>query len=236
LPDPSDPVHRAGIILDALYAGADTAQASRLAEMVPDRFPPPSEATPWESILEQYAGAQYRFALGRPEAAQEAVRSWRGIFSPGDTSWALQLASHLSLVLDAQLAASQHRSDALARLRTLDSVLLTGPTYGGWPSGRRFGGFEPIGNLIAARLWYERGEPARALATVRRREGAAWHTIHLSQVRDEARYAALIGDREGALRAYRHYLALRAKPEPALQSQVEAVRAEFQALLSEPDR
>jgi hypothetical protein len=41
----------------------------------------------------------------------------------------LRLASYLSLLLDTQLAAVHHRSDALARLEKLDSVILTGPTY-----------------------------------------------------------------------------------------------------------
>jgi hypothetical protein len=67
-------------------------------------------------------------------------------------------------------------------------------------------------------------------------EGTEPRAVYVSQIRDEARYAALLGDREGAIRAYRHYLALRADPEPALRSQVEAVRAELEALLREPDR
>jgi len=235
IPDPLDRVFRAGIILDALYADADMAQAARLAERVPRRYSRPTVGTSWESIVEQYAGAQYQLALGQPEAAQDAVRAWRGVWAPGDTSQALRVASHLSLFLDAQLAALQHRPDALARLGELDSVLLTGPTYGGWlPTEGTFGGFEPIANLIAARLWHERGEPARALATIRRRvEGLEPRAVHVSQIRDEARYAALLGDREGAIRAYRHYLTLRADPEPPLRPKVQEVWAEFEALQSE---
>ena len=239
LPDPSDPVFRAGIILDAVYAEADMAQAARLAERVSRRYPRPTVGTRWESIVEQYSGAQYHLVSGQPEAAQRAVQVWRGVWATGDTSQALRLASHLSLFLDAQLAALQHRSDALARLRELDSVLVTGPTYGDWiPTDFTFGGFEPIANLVAARLWHERGEPARALAAIRRRtEGLRPRSVFVSQIRDEARYAALVGDRKGAIRAYRHYLTLRADAEPALRSQAEAVRTEFEALLSEtPDQ
>lgn len=52
-------------------------------------------------------------------------------------------------------------------------------------------------------------------------------TVYLaSHLREEGRLAALTGDRDGAIRAYDHYLALRSDPEPALRPVVEAVRAE----------
>ena len=237
--DPSEPERRAGMILDGVFAGADVAQAARLAERSSRGNTRPSAGTAWQTIVEQYAGAQYQLAIGNPEAAQRVVRTWSAVWVPGDTSQALRLASHLSLLLDAQLAALQRRSDALARLEQLDSVLITGPTYGGFlvSQGTLFGGFEPIANLVAGRLWHERGENARALAAVRRRvELTEPRAVYVSQLRDEARYAALVGDRESASRAYRHYLMLRADPEPTLRPQVDSVRAEFEALQREaPD-
>ena len=53
-------------------------------------------------------------------------------------------------------------------------------------------------------------------------------------LRQEGRLSALTGDTVGAIRAYRHYLALRRDPEPALRPEVERVRAELTALVSEP--
>ena len=53
-------------------------------------------------------------------------------------------------------------------------------------------------------------------------------------LREEGRLSALTGDTVGAIRAYQHYLALRPNPEPALRPEVERVRAELTALLSEP--
>lgn len=41
----------------------------------------------------------------------------------------------------------------------------------------------------------------------------------------EGRLAAEVGDTEGAIRAYRHYLALRSDPDPTLQAQPDSVRA-----------
>lgn len=50
---------------------------------------------------------------------------------------------------------------------------------------------------------------------------------------EEGRLSALTGDTVGAIRAYQHYLALRRDPEPALRPEVDRVRAELAALLSE---
>lgn len=233
--DPPDREFRAGMILDAIYADGDMEHAARLAERVPRRYPRPTAGTPWEHVVEEYAGAQYDLVRGDPAAAQRLVQAWRGVRRPGDTAQVVRLASHLRLLLDAQLGALHRRPDALARLEELDSVLLTGPTYGGWlTNAGTFGGFEPVANLIAARLWHERGETARALATVRRRVvGVDPRAVYVSQIRDEARYAALVGDRDGAIRAYHHYLALRTDPEPAVRPKVNEVSAELYALQSE---
>ena len=119
--------------------------------------------------------------------------------------------------------------------RQLDSVLQTGPTYGEYlVNEETFGGFEPVGNLVAGRLWQKHGEPGRALAAVRRRATEVPPAVLVTQLREEGRYAALAGDKEGAIRAYRHYLALRAQAEPALLRQVGAVRAELAALAPTP--
>jgi serine/threonine-protein kinase len=236
LTDPIGPVQRAEIILGALYADADSLEAVRLAGSMPRIYERPTVTTTWPPIVERYAAAQYDLAQGLPKAAQDAVRAWSRVWTPQDTSQALRLASHFALLLDTQLAALEHRSDALALLTELDSLLQTAPSYGAYvPTQLTFGGFEPVANLIAGGLWHERGESVRALAAVRRRlEGFLAPVVYIAQLRDEARYAALVGDREGAARAYRQYLALRSDAEPAVQAQVRAVRAELNALEGEP--
>jgi tetratricopeptide (TPR) repeat protein len=236
LPDPAEPVHRAGIILDALYADADMSAATRLLGGISQVYRRPTARSTWQSIVQQYARAQYSLAKGQPMSAKGAVEAWIGAGGAQDTSESLRLADHLALLLDAQVAALEHRSDALARLAELDSVLVTVPTYGGWiASGWTFGGFEPVANLIAGRLWEQRGEFARALAAARRRVEASFPTgIYIAQLRDEARYAALVGDQEGAAQAYRQYLTLRSDAEPSVQLKVQEVRAEFEALKDEP--
>jgi hypothetical protein len=86
-----------------------------------------------------------------------------------------------------------------------------------------------VATVIASRLYEARGDRLHALALTRRR--SFWWTQLLStQIRDEGRLATLIGDTAGAIRAYRHYLALRSDPEPRLRADVERVRAALAAL------
>ena len=122
--------------------------------------------------------------------------------------------------VEAMVADGRHSPNSSAALERLDSLLRTGWNYNDL--------LFPIGNLIAARLFEARGDLSRALGAVRRR---AWFEPFLStQQREEGRLAALNGDRAGAIRAYRHYLALRSAPEPGLGPEVERVRAELQRL------
>jgi hypothetical protein len=55
-----------------------------------------------------------------------------------------------------------------------------------------------------------------------------------SVMREEGRLAAVTGDTSGAVRAYRHYLALRADPDPELVPQRDSVRAALDTLMAEP--
>jgi serine/threonine-protein kinase len=118
---------------------------------------------------------------------------------------------------------------ARATLMRLDSVL-TGLDYSMQHVHRR-----AMANLVAARLLERAGDPRRALAAVRRR-GDMWTPTHpylATQLREEGRLAALVGEREQAITAYRHYLALRFDPEPSLRAEVEEVRRELARLEGE---
>jgi hypothetical protein len=89
---------------------------------------------------------------------------------------------------------------------------------------------------VAARLHEQRGELPAALAAVRRRIfGLDPWPENVTYVREEGRLAALTGDRVGAARAYRLYLAVRIDPEPALRAQVAQVRADLMALGRVPE-
>lgn len=79
-----------------------------------------------------------------------------------------------------------------------------------------------------ARLHEPQGDLPRALEASRRR--AWWNAFLSTQLREERRLAELTEDRAVAIGAYRHYLALRSGPEPALRDEVARVRAELPRL------
>jgi hypothetical protein len=87
-------------------------------------------------------------------------------------------------------------------------------------------------NLHLASLWERSGDPASALRALRRRGGPfGIRPIYQSSfLREEGRLAALTGDTAGAIRAYRHYLALRYDPEPSIRPEVQRVRQALAAL------
>lgn len=92
-----------------------------------------------------------------------------------------------------------------------------------------------IAAIVAARALEAAGDLPRALTAARRRAewNAASNPYLAAQLREEGRLAALTGDREGAIRAYRHYLALRDAAEPVLRAQVAEVRRELRRLEGE---
>ena len=92
--------------------------------------------------------------------------------------------------------------------------------------------------LELSRLYEQEGDYQRALETVRRRVfGWSSDAAFLSSLlREEGRLAALAGDREAAIAAYRHYLTLRSDPEPVLADQVDGIRAELARLEAEGSR
>ncbi len=91
---------------------------------------------------------------------------------------------------------------------------------------------------MISRLHEAMGDVPGALAAIRRRHiyGPNQPEYFSSYVREEGRLAALVGDREGAIRAYQHYLALRDDPEPSVQPEVDAVRAALVDLVDETTR
>jgi DNA-binding SARP family transcriptional activator len=81
--------------------------------------------------------------------------------------------------------------------------------------------------LIDLALAYERiGEPGLALRTLRRRSLDHW--LGLPRLAPamwlEGRLAAETGDTAAAVHAWKHYLALRAAPDPAMRGEVDGVR------------
>ena len=175
-------------------------------------------------------------------AATRVLEPWR--ISRGDTSQTRRSLDRLRAIarqltggskydaeveiatIEAMHADVARSPDLRARTARLDS-LLRGLNYPGTNVGRA-----SFANLVATRLLEKLGDTRGALAAARRRSDAwAQNNPYLAtQLREQGRLAAIAGEREEAIRSYRHYLALRAAPEPALQPQVDAVRRELQQL------
>jgi hypothetical protein len=138
-----------------------------------------------------------------------------------DSVLAAQAAPVCAAVLDAMRARALALPDARARAESADSLART-LVFGVAMAGRESNAL----NLLLARLWEAHGDPARALQAARRRGSAyVWvPTFMTTYLAEEGRLAVLVGDTAGAVRAYRHYLALRHDPEPGVRPKVEAVR------------
>ena len=81
-------------------------------------------------------------------------------------------------------------------------------------------------DLVLARLWAERGDTTRALASLRLyRYGFCCHWTAATGAREEGRLAALQGHTARAIRAYRRYLDLRRDARPELVPQRDSVQA-----------
>jgi serine/threonine-protein kinase len=170
---------------------------------------------------ERYTAGQRAYDRGRLDLAQRAIADLRSLPASEDSAWVREIPSGLALLLEAQLAARQNSPGLPNLLARLDSALIDASSFT----------LSTMGNLIIARLYERQGNLPAALAAIHRR---LWNlsstAIYLTYYREEGRLAALNGDREGAIKAYRRYLALRSGAEPRLQPQVAQVRAELQAL------
>ena len=115
--------------------------------------------------------------------------------------------------------------DSPRKVAVLDSLFRTG--IPSWLLGFQHG------NLLLARLYEAQGDLPRAAETIKRRTFGLGVPAYLATyLREEGRLAALTGDRAGAIRAYQHYLFLRADPEPSVRPQVAEVRKELAKLLA----
>ncbi|HEU5041572.1 MAG TPA: serine/threonine-protein kinase [Gemmatimonadales bacterium] len=239
-------------VLDALYGDGDSASGDRAGRELARAAGRPA---PGESDARAVAQTDlcvatlWRLSRGELGGAAQAATRLRGR-ALGDSPRSLTSNSICAALLEAKLAVASGAAGATAAVDRLDALIRSGP--GGQRNGppvaftlspayvRSTVGISPVAfedfvNLEVAHLREREGDPRAALAAVRRRPYAYHLTDYLApHLREEGRLAALTGDSAGASRAYRHYLALRSDPEPALRPAVEAVRAELATLAGDP--
>jgi tetratricopeptide (TPR) repeat protein len=213
-------------VLDALFgdghAGAADPAAARLL---------PSGSTAPSTGLERAARTADRCVLelrrllgGDADSAPGVIAGLRAP-ATADSLGAARSDSLCALLLEAIYAETRGHPGAPALVRALDSTMRLGPAA--------TNDVEIFANLVVARLYEALGDPQAALAAVRRRPYQwAYGPIFLSSfLREEHRLATMVGDTLGALRAGRHYLALRTRPDPQLRDIVRRMRAENVSLL-----
>jgi tRNA A-37 threonylcarbamoyl transferase component Bud32 len=216
------------LIRTALFWGRDTTGIGEAIGLMEDgyRRSPAPNGNPFARVVVAdgacYAGMG-RVAAGEMAAARMAsVRLHHlldaGLELPNRGHYALCAAT-----LDALVAVAEGRPDARSQVERADSMLRHAP-----PGRMAMSQTQ----LLLARAFDALGDPEAGLRTIRRR-GVNNPAYFLATIlAEEGRLAAGAGDREGAIRAYRHYLALRTDPDPALAPEVERIRSELSRLLT----
>jgi hypothetical protein len=197
-------------VLDALYAGGDstaairaTARLARLAGGDVAVTAIDSEAVASRCVLGQWSA--WRGQPVSPIVAQPPA-----VMEPG-------LATACAALVDAIAATRQGQPDAPARLARLDSLLLSSA-----PLGDLLG----YGHLVLARLYGELGDARSGVAAARRRPYMReWPQYLAAHLIAEGRLALAAGDTTAARGAFRHVVALRPSPEPAIASATANLRS-----------
>jgi TolB-like protein len=206
---PASRFHLRMRVTDALYGMGDSAAAATaVAALAPYADAPP--AARGDERANQYKDMcvveQWRLAHGAEGRTRRAIDLLRAWDPPHGSNVGFGNAV-CALLLDALLA-RRSGGDAVSEVARLEASLRSAPGIDEMLD------YAPI---ALARLYEAQGDPAAALRAIRRRFYFAFWPHYLgTHLREEARLAALVGDERGALQAYRHYLALRSEPDPAV--------------------
>jgi eukaryotic-like serine/threonine-protein kinase len=211
--------------LDAIFWDGDSAAAAprlaRLARLAASSAPVGEQGRK-QWVDATFLVAQATLARGGTAGVAESIRRLLALPAIDTMPLLTELPRWYAILLDAQLAAATQREDAGRRLTSLDSVLRLGPLD---MTTRA------VGNLVAARLLEQRQDLPRAYAALlRTTRGPVPTPFGSTYVRERARLAALLGDRDAAIRDYRRYLSARGDAEPALAAHIASVRAELARL------
>ena len=209
------------------WDGDSTDGAAQYAEARPlVTAPVPNDASArraWVTAI--FDVVQYELARGDTTHASSVIARLRGLPPVPRAAVETVRPERLAMVLDAQLATLAGRPDAARRLTSLDSMLALGPL------GDHV---RAAGNLVASRLWERTGNVRKAYEAAQRwtafTNNPGDGSLLATYTREQARLAAVAGDREAAIVAYRQYLRLRANAEPALARDLAAARSELEKL------
>jgi tetratricopeptide (TPR) repeat protein len=217
-------------VFDALYGDGNPDAAAQAATNLSPYAAAPLVEDASDRAL-QYADIctveQWRLWQGEYSSTENSIEQLRSSAYPADSSVTASFAHTCASVLKALHASATGHADAERLVVQLDSVLRVMPF--GVYTGERL---DRTGNLVVTQLFELYGDLEAAYRAVKRRE--FFQPRYLSTyLREEGRLAARLGDREAAIRAYRHYLTLRSDPEPEFLADAEQIRNELARLTGE---
>lgn len=203
-------------VLDALFGDGDRASGTQAAAALGSATD--TGASRLNTCVHDLWEAVDTLATGDAPARPDLPRP-----TPGDAAIYEQLCES---AVDALRASRRRDASARQAIARLDDLYRAGPLE--FYPGDGHVDYVPI---LIARVLETYGDPAAALAALRRRPYfIGWQPYLAASLRHEGRLAAMIGDRNGAVRAYEHYLALRYAPGPGLRAVADSVRDELRRL------
>ena len=147
---------------------------------------------------------------------------------PADRKQMKMVANVCAEALATIRSTALRRADLPARVQALDAVLRDGPP------GPPF--LLNISNIVLGRAAEQAGDLKLAQRAYARRPGGNLETLEFTipMMREEARLAALNGDRQRAALLYRRYLLMHERAEPSLKPVDDAVRRDLARIAGEP--
>ncbi|HTE45480.1 MAG TPA: BTAD domain-containing putative transcriptional regulator [Gemmatimonadaceae bacterium] len=205
-------------VLDALYSRGDHAAAqaasARLDSLVVDN---PAATMPDSAVrlADLCVLGQWRLAERDTAAARAAVRELRRGSAPRFPVPVGANPTACAELLDASLAIAERGVAARDRLAHLDSLMLSGPAVG---DAMRYA------NLVVARQYQSIGDPAHALAALRRRSYMrGWPRYRATGLQLQTELALQLGD-TAAARSAQQRLAATLRPPRVAERQSGFVR------------
>jgi eukaryotic-like serine/threonine-protein kinase len=212
-------------VRDALFSDGDSSAGAAAAREIARRV---SRPVPTEDSRRFYYFAdvcmleRWKLAHGDARTARTSINALRASGASFES-----MRDGCVLTLEAQLAFVSRSADLRQHVERLDSLLATAP----------MSAIRDPGNIVVAQLWESLGEPAKALAAVRRREFLLGRAVYLrTLLREEARLARITGDSEGARRALTSLVALQDAAETSIQPAVRRARSELARLTAVSSR
>lgn len=210
-------------IYNALYWGGPEDAAASAAVRITART-----ADGRASLADLCVSAQWQLARDMEPALEPLIQRLATETSPNDVS-DTRVARICAAMLRAHIAMSRGTTNGGPAIEAFTRTIEQYLPYFHWDP------FLDAAALVLARMREAQGDIAGALAASRRRTfGAGTPDFFLSEfLREEGRLAALAGEHDAAVRAYRRFLALQSDADPARATVVEGVRAELARLTGE---